>query len=118
MNELGKALRENDDMIMMGGGNPSHIPEIQKLLRSEMLKLCRMRKFETMLGDYDGPKGNLDFRIALSEMLNDKYNWKISENIALTTGSQSAFFSLFNMFGGKNAAGNIKRFYFQLHQNT
>ena len=116
MNELGKALRENEDMIMMGGGNPSHIPEVQQILREDMLKLLSNdRKFETMLGDYDGPKGNLDFRIALSSMLKDKYNWQINENnIALTPGSQSAFFSLFNMFGGKDKLGQNKKILFPI----
>jgi valine--pyruvate aminotransferase len=116
MNELGKALSENKDMIMMGGGNPSHIPEVQTHLRKSMQSLLDSdREFETMLGDYDGPKGNLRFRKALAQLLNDKYNWGISEeNIGLTSGSQSAFFSLFNIFGGSDDQGKLKKILFPL----
>ncbi|EDM27558.1 valine--pyruvate transaminase [Lentisphaera araneosa HTCC2155] len=116
MNELGKALRENKDMIMMGGGNPSHIPAVQDYLRQSMKSLLDSdRKFEEMLGDYDGPKGNLSFRKALAELLKQEYNWDVTEdNIALTSGSQSAFFSLFNIFGGRDDDGNIKKILFPL----
>ncbi|MDD7984426.1 valine--pyruvate transaminase [Lentisphaera marina] len=116
MNELGKALSENKDMIMMGGGNPSHIPEVQKYLRQSMQSLLDSdREFETMLGDYDGPKGNLRFRKALAKLLNDSYDWGINENnIALTSGSQSAFFSLFNIFGGSDENGKVKKILFPL----
>ena len=38
----------------------------------------------------------------------EEYNWDVTEdNIALTSGSQSAFFSLFNIFGGRDDDGNI-----------
>ena len=33
MDDLGKAMAENKEMLMLGGGNPSHIPEVQKLQR-------------------------------------------------------------------------------------
>jgi valine--pyruvate aminotransferase len=54
-----------------------------------------------MLGCYDGPQGSEVFIQALVEMLNDHYGWNIDEsNIAITNGSQSSFFSLFNLFAG------------------
>ncbi|WDE99050.1 valine--pyruvate transaminase [Lentisphaera profundi] len=116
MNELGKALSENKDMIMMGGGNPSHIPEVQNYLRKSMTALLNSEShFETMLGDYDGPKGNLKFRQALAALLNNLYDWDIDEdNIALTPGSQSAFFSLFNIFGGSDCNGQVKKILFPI----
>lgn len=30
MDDLGNALASGDEMIMMGGGNPGHIPEVQE----------------------------------------------------------------------------------------
>ncbi|MCL1834390.1 MAG: valine--pyruvate transaminase, partial [Leptospirales bacterium] len=43
-------------------------------------------------------------------LLNREFNWNIkSSNIALTNGSQSAFFFLFNMFSGRFKDGSFKK---------
>tara|TARA_B100001245_G_scaffold220675_1_gene191413 strand:- start:435 stop:605 length:171 start_codon:yes stop_codon:yes gene_type:complete len=34
MDDLGNAMASGEDMIMMGGGNPGHIPEIQQRVQS------------------------------------------------------------------------------------
>ena len=63
--------------------------------------LARPDEFERMVGHYDPPEGSREFRRALARLLHNQYGWDISEaNIALTNGSQSAFFMLFNMFAG------------------
>ena len=36
MDDLGNALSENKEMLMMGGGNPSHIPEVQQFFHEKM----------------------------------------------------------------------------------
>ncbi len=60
------------------------------------------------LANYDGPQGKQVFLEALADYLNAAYGWGISSaNIALTHGSQSAFFALFNSFAG--ASGNRKQ---------
>ncbi len=116
MDDLGKALVEDADMIMMGGGNPSHIPRVQECIQSEINSLLQdSTRFNKMIGDYDGPKGHLAFRKALAKLFREDFNWQVSEhNIALTHGSQSAFFSLFNLFGGTNSKGKFKKVLFPL----
>lgn len=98
MDDLGKALASGDK-LMLGGGNPAHIPEVEAALRRRMEKMLHDGTFEKMIGDYDEPAGDGEFRQALADLFNREYGWKISaENIALTNGSQTAFFYLFNMF--------------------
>ena len=36
MDDLGNAMASGDDMIMMGGGNPGHIPEIQQRVQEQI----------------------------------------------------------------------------------
>jgi len=87
---------------MMGGGNPSHIPEVQQFFRDKMQRvLDRPAEFAHMIGDYDSPQGDKPFLEAIAKLLSDENGWEISsKNIALTAGSQAGFFLLFNIFGG------------------
>lgn len=110
MEDLGSALSENKDMLMMGGGNPSHIPEVQQFFHDKMQRvLDRPAEFAHMIGDYDSPQGDKPFIEAIAELLNKENGWDISsENVALTAGSQAGFFLLFNIFAGECIDG-IKR---------
>jgi len=110
MDDLGAAM-SGGDMLMLGGGNPAHIPEVQQLLRAQMDKIMNEPDaFERMIGNYDGTRGNTDFINALVELMNDSFGWGIGpENVVLTNGSQSAFFYLFNMFAGIYADGSHKK---------
>ena len=59
-------------------------------------------EFEWVIGNYDTPQGAKAFIGALAELFRGEFGWDIGpENIALTNGSQNAFFSLFNLFAGK-----------------
>jgi valine--pyruvate aminotransferase len=59
-------------------------------------------EFERIIGNYDTPQGAKAFIGALAELFRNDFGWKVGpENIALTNGSQNAFFSLFNLFAGK-----------------
>ena len=102
MEDLGDALSTNNNMLMMGGGNPSHIPEVQQFFRDKMQRvLDRPAEFAHMIGDYDSPQGDKPFLEAIAKLLSDENGWEISsKNIALTAGSQAGFFLLFNIFGG------------------
>ena len=102
MDDLGKANHSDDEnIIMLGGGNPALIPEAHDIFVSELQALIDNNEVDQMLGCYDGPQGSEVFIQALVEMLNDHYGWNIDEsNIAITNGSQSSFFSLFNLFAG------------------
>jgi len=94
MEDLGDALSTNNNMLMMGGGNPSHIPEVQQFFRDKMQRvLDRPAEFAHMIGDYDSPQGDKPFLEAIAKLLSDENGWEISsKNIALTAGSQAGFF--------------------------
>ena len=116
MDDLGNALVESRDILMLGGGNPAHIPEVQKHFRESMLKLLENGgEFERVIGNYDPPQGNKEFIEAIARLLADEFGRDIqSKNIALTNGSQSAFFILFNMFAGAFEGGANKKILFPL----
>ena len=107
MDDLGNAMAGNNDLLMLGGGNPSHIPIVQECFRESLLRLIKNPAlFSHVIGNYELPQGNQDFINAIVTMINEQYDWGIkSENVALTIGSQSAFFFLFNMLGGEHEDG-------------
>ncbi len=111
MDDLGNAMAGNDQMCMLGGGNPSHIPGITDIFRKQMLGLLESPgSFERLIGNYDPPQGNLQFIDALSGLLKKELGWHVGRNnIAITNGSQSAFFSLFNMFAGETSSQQKQR---------
>jgi valine--pyruvate aminotransferase len=111
MDDLGNALVESRGIRMLGGGNPAHIPAVQKYFRESMLRLLEKGgEFERVIGNYDPPQGNKKFIEAISTLLSNEFGWDIqSKNIALTNGSQSAFFILFNIFAGAFEGGINKK---------
>ncbi|HML75468.1 MAG TPA: valine--pyruvate transaminase [Anaerohalosphaeraceae bacterium] len=111
MDDLGQAMSVRPDLLMLGGGNPAHIPEMEKVFRESMEDILRKPgTYERCVGDYDGPRGNPAFLTALAELLTTQYGWAIGpENIALTNGSQSAFYVLFSLFAGHFADGSFRK---------
>ena len=111
MDDLGDALVSDPAPLMLGGGNPAHVPEVQALFRSRMEDiLSNAGEFERVIGNYDTPQGAKGFVGALADLFRAEFGWKIGpENIALTNGSQNAFFSLFNLFAGKFDGGQLKQ---------
>jgi valine--pyruvate aminotransferase len=110
MDDLGKAMADGD-LIMMGGGNPGHIPAIQEVVRARLQRILdddqALRK---LIGIYDPPRGDRDFRRALAALLRQEYGWDLDEdNICLTNGSQGAFFLLFNLLAGRTRAGGRRK---------
>jgi len=103
MDDLGDAMAGEKDVFMLGGGNPAHIPEVQSFFQDRMQRLLdEPAEFAHVVGDYDSPQGDKVFLTALADLLNHEYGWGVSlNNIALTAGSQSAFFLLFNMYAGE-----------------
>jgi valine--pyruvate aminotransferase len=103
MDDLGNALTQSRDVLMLGGGNPAHIPKVQQYFRKSMVRLLdNGSEFERAIGNYDPPQGNKKFIEAIAALLHNEFGWDIqSKNIALTNGSQSAFFILFNIFAGR-----------------
>ncbi len=103
MEDLGEAMAGDRRTLMLGGGNPAHIPEVISFFQDRMQRLVENpAEFTHLIGNYDPPKGEKRFINALAELFNKEYGWGIGpENIVLTAGSQSAFFLLFNMFAGE-----------------
>ena len=111
MEDLGEALRSKSDTMMLGGGNPAFIPEMQARFRTEMQSLLDQgHEFENIIGNYGGPQGRQGFIDQLAEMLQHEYGWPVtSRNIAICNGSQSSFSTLFRLFSGAFPDGSRKK---------
>jgi len=111
MVDMGEGLKAGEDVLMLGGGNPSHVPEVDGVIRRCMKGLLsRKGAIERAVGDYDPPQGNREFIEAICGLLRTECGWDIKPaNIALTAGSQSAFFILFNIFAGEFEDGTKKK---------
>ena len=46
MDDLGHAMAVNRNMLMLGGGNPAHIPEIQNIFRNSMMDVLNNGKMK------------------------------------------------------------------------
>lgn len=100
---------------MLGGGNPAKIPAMQDYFTQLCAELLAEGKLTDALCNYDGPQGKNTFLNALAELLSKELGWPIeAKNIALTNGSQSAFFYLFNLFAGHQPDGQVKKVLFPL----
>ncbi len=114
MDDLGRSIRQ-EGQIMLGGGNPAHIPAVQDFFEQRIATLTQQGLLGGVLGDYDPPQGNTEFIKAISVLLRQQFGWSVGpENVALTHGSQFAFFSLFNIFGGTYGNGQQKKILFPL----
>lgn len=107
MDDLGKSVEGSSEVIMLGGGNPSHIPSVQQRFRARMQTiLANNGEFEQLIGNYSHPAGDKSFLTAVATLLREAYGWNLTEkNIVLTSGSQTAFFYLFNLLAGQCADG-------------
>ena len=96
MDDLAEGLAQ-PGMIMLGGGNPATIPEVVAVFEAVLDKLRNSGKLVSTLANYDAPQGKARFLETLADFFQQQYGWNISSrNIALTHGSQSSFFILFN----------------------
>ncbi|WP_390614407.1 valine--pyruvate transaminase [Maricurvus nonylphenolicus] len=116
MDDLGAALNENPDMIFMGGGNPAHLPEVESVFEQRLQAIMAdPQQRHSLLGIYQSPQGEKSFRESLASFLRKQFDWAISaENIAVSNGSQSAFFVLFNMFAGTMTDGSHRHIHLPL----
>jgi valine--pyruvate aminotransferase len=102
MDDLSSALSHNPDMIFMGGGNPGRLPAVEAVFQRRLEAiLADPARRHGLFGVYQAPQGELDFRLQLAGFLNRQFDWGLgADNIAISNGSQSAFFVLYNMFAG------------------
>lgn len=114
MDDLNDGLR-TPGAIMLGGGNPAKIPQMTDYFTQLCADMLNEGKLTDALCNYDGPQGKDALLQALAKMLRDEFGWQIeAQNIALTNGSQSAFFYLFNLYAGRLADGSRRRVLFPL----
>lgn len=111
MDDLVDALVDNPDMISMGGGNPAHIPEVETACRQQLEDILTSEERQrSLLGIYAAPQGDGEFCRSIAQLLKRELGWAVGpENIALSNGSQSAFFLLFNLLAGTMADGSERK---------
>lgn len=108
MDDLGRALNSDRPVNMLGGGNPAQIKEINQIFEDVLRQmLAENGKAAENICNYSTPQGDVRLIDALVRFFNRHYGWQLTtEHIALTNGSQNAFFYLFNLFGGRFADGD------------
>jgi valine--pyruvate aminotransferase len=113
MQDLGEALAADTPPLMLGGGNPARIAEMEALFRSRLLAMAQSEDdIYRSLGLYDGSRGEQRFLEDMAGLLREHCGWPIGpENIAVTNGSQTAFFYLFNLFAGEHTDGRHHRIF-------
>ncbi|HJS74937.1 MAG TPA: valine--pyruvate transaminase [Vicinamibacteria bacterium] len=115
MDDLGEALSAGEKVLMLGGGNPARIPAMEAKFREHMRLAIDRGELEGLVGSYDSPQGHRRFLEALAGLLQRRYGWKVTaSNIALTNGSQTTFFYLFNLLAGTAGDGRLRRILFPL----
>ncbi|MGC6425597.1 MAG: valine--pyruvate transaminase [Akkermansiaceae bacterium] len=111
MDDLGEALAKGDEIRMLGGGQPAHVPEMDAMWRKRMEEImAEPELLEKILGNYDAPIGSETFRKAVANLFFREFGWNLTEeNVAITMGGQTAFFFLFNALAGRFPDGRRKK---------
>ena len=112
MDDLGHALASGSPTLkMLGGGQPAHIPEITAVWRRRLEELLEEPSgLERALTIYDPPRGNPAFLQAIATLFCQNFGWDLGpENIAVTSGGQTAFYFLFNLLAGEMADGSNRK---------
>ena len=89
MDDLGLAIDNKHPSLLLGGGNPGKIPELQESFRQRFHAVAKSDEgFERMEANYAHPKGEPVFCETLADLLVREYGWPITtDNILLTAGS-------------------------------
>ena len=117
MDDLGSALNENPEMLFMGGGNPGRIPDVEQVFKA---RLEQVLADPASTSQPDGclsvtPGRSRVFREQIAGLLKQQFGWNLSaRNIAVSNGSQSAFFVLYNMFAGDMPDGSHRSIHLPL----
>jgi valine--pyruvate aminotransferase len=94
-------LPEGVKPYLLGGGNPARIPAVEKEYPRNGEASFHSDAFEDAIGKYDAPQGRVRFLETLAEFFSGSIWVEYRpRNIAITNGSQTAFFYLFNLFSG------------------
>jgi len=116
MDDLGNALNENPDMIFMGGGNPGRLQEVEAIFQQRLEAIMAdPRQRHSLFGIYQSPQGDSEFREQVARFLRREYGWSLTAaNIAVSNGSQPAFFLLHNLFAGAMPDGSHRTIHLPL----
>ena len=112
MEDLGHALASGaKDLKMLGGGQPARIPEMNAVWSRRIEELAaESGGLERAMTLYDPPRGNPRFLTAVARLFRETFGWDLGpENIAITTGGQTAFFLLFNLLAGRMPDGSRRK---------
>jgi len=112
MHDLANLPDDGRPLYRLGGGNPAQIDAMTSAFAQQFHSYAdNLVRFSSGGTSYGSAQGHQDFIRSLCKMLRERYNWPITEqNIALTNGSQNAFFMLFNLFGGATGGNDRKIF--------
>ncbi|QFU77247.1 valine--pyruvate transaminase [Halioglobus maricola] len=116
MDDLGSALNENPEMIFMGGGNPGRLQSVEAVFQQRLEDIMAdPAQRHSLFGIYQSPQGDREFRQQMAAYLHKQFGWPVrEENIAVSNGSQAAFFVLFNMLAGKMPDGSQRAIHLPL----
>ncbi|MES2658774.1 MAG: valine--pyruvate transaminase [Verrucomicrobiota bacterium] len=112
MDDLGHALASGGpDLKMLGGGQPARIPEMNAVWRRRLEELMEETGgLERSLTSYDPPRGSPAFLEAIATLFRETFGWNLtSENVAVTSGGQTAFYFLFNLLAGEMPDGSFRK---------
>jgi len=116
MLDLADAASAKGPVCMLGGGNPARIPQVEAVYARRLTEIAAdPAQFGRFAGQYSDPAGDPAFRDAVAAALADEFGWRLERrNIALTVGSQTAFFFLFNWLAGAQCDGTRRRLFLPL----
>ena len=112
MDDLGHAMASGGpDLKMLGGGQPARIPAMNAVWRRRLEELMEeMGGLERALTTYDPPRGNPHFLQAIATLFRETFGWELGpENVAVTSGGQTAFYFLFNLLAGPMPDGSRRK---------
>jgi valine--pyruvate aminotransferase len=96
---------------MLGGGNPARLPAVEAVYARRLAEIAAdPLQFGRFAASYAAPGGDAGFRATVAAALAARHGWPLTaRNVALTSGSQSAFFTLFNLLAGEADGGPRRR---------
>ncbi|TGM90714.1 pyridoxal phosphate-dependent aminotransferase [Leptospira licerasiae] len=97
---------------MLGGGSPALIPEVEEVWRKILSRFSELGSWNSILGKYETPTGKEETLEILASLLSSETGTSISKNqIAITNGSQNAFYLLLNFYSGRFEDGSFKKIF-------
>ncbi|MDI7224082.1 valine--pyruvate transaminase [Leptospira santarosai] len=100
---------------LLGGGNPAFIPEVTDVWKEIVSKQIESGVIQKIIGSYESPSGIPELRETIASILSEESGTKITEDqIAITNGSQNAFYFLLNFFSGNFGNGQRKKIFFPI----